>query len=74
MLKHKLNWNADVALMHNEIKVKDNLVYNRANGGLNGFVESRDLNSTFNNNEAVRIDTVAFDRKHTAIHVICLKA
>ena len=71
VLKHKLNWNADVALMHNEIKVKDNLVYNRANGGLNGFVESRDLNSTFHNNEAVQIDTVALDRTENILQSMC---
>ena len=46
VLKLKLQDNvSDVALTHDEIKINDKLVYNRASGELIGFVELGDINT-----------------------------
>ena len=74
MLKSKLKGNADVALMHDEIKVKDKLVYNRANGELIGFVELGDINTAFHNIESEPTDTSTVDSKQIASHALCFMA
>ena len=57
--------------MHDEIKVKDELVYNWTNGKLIGIVELGDINTAFHNIESEPTDTSKVDSKQIASHHLC---
>ena len=73
VLKSKLQDNvSDVALMHDEIKIKDKLVYNRASGELIGYVELGDINTALQQLESDSGSKK--DEKQIATHALCFMA